>query len=131
MVNTALKSQWWKETRMVTFHSLCLLFVCSFCVASRQMYGVCVNATEYQATAFDGPFSCGDTICLFAAKDVASCKGGHLRQVVVTPQCLQSADIFEVRSEEHTSELQSLMRISYAVFCLKKKKEKEQKYIDD
>src|SRR3546814_7620696 len=27
------------------------------------------------------------------------------------------------RSEEHTSELQSLMRISYAVFCLKKKKE--------
>src|SRR3546814_6109433 len=28
-----------------------------------------------------------------------------------------------LRSEEHTSELQSLMRISYAVFCLKKKKE--------
>src|SRR3546814_10017181 len=28
----------------------------------------------------------------------------------------------EFRSEEHTSELQSLMRISYAVFCLKKKK---------
>src|SRR3546814_3639047 len=31
------------------------------------------------------------------------------------------------RSEEHTSELQSLMRISYAVFCLKKKKKKQQK----
>src|SRR3546814_4075533 len=30
-----------------------------------------------------------------------------------------------VRSEEHTSELQSLMRISYAVFCLKKKKKRE------
>src|SRR3546814_6795911 len=29
------------------------------------------------------------------------------------------------RSEEHTSELQSLMRISYAVFCLKKKKQNE------
>src|SRR3546814_9146148 len=29
---------------------------------------------------------------------------------------------YELRSEEHTSELQSLMRISYAVFCLKKKK---------
>src|SRR3546814_4456946 len=29
--------------------------------------------------------------------------------------------LFEQRSEEHTSELQSLMRISYAVFCLKKK----------
>src|SRR3546814_8987608 len=31
------------------------------------------------------------------------------------------------RSEEHTSELQSLMRISYAVFCLKKKKLKHQR----
>src|SRR3546814_2070920 len=31
-----------------------------------------------------------------------------------------------IRSEEHTSELQSLMRISYAVFCLKKKKQKKQ-----
>src|SRR3546814_1982965 len=30
------------------------------------------------------------------------------------------------RSEEHTSELQSLMRISYAVFCLKKKKQQQQ-----
>src|SRR3546814_8680600 len=40
------------------------------------------------------------------------------------------------RSEEHTSELQSLMRISYAVFCLKKKKtshqykQSTQKYLD-
>src|SRR3546814_5233871 len=31
----------------------------------------------------------------------------------------------EFRSEEHTSELQSLMRISYAVFCLKKKKKEK------
>src|SRR3546814_4929079 len=30
--------------------------------------------------------------------------------------------VLEMRSEEHTSELQSLMRISYAVFCLKKKR---------
>src|SRR3546814_4341520 len=33
----------------------------------------------------------------------------------------------DFRSEEHTSELQSLMRISYAVFCLKKKKENNKK----
>src|SRR3546814_8952684 len=33
------------------------------------------------------------------------------------------------RSEEHTSELQSLMRISYAVFCLKKKKKRQQQSI--
>src|SRR3546814_10756305 len=37
----------------------------------------------------------------------------------------QTVDIVDLlRSEEHTSELQSLMRISYAVFCLKKKKTK-------
>src|SRR3546814_3043608 len=33
------------------------------------------------------------------------------------------------RSEEHTSELQSLMRISYAVFCLKKKKKQKHEHI--
>src|SRR3546814_3350102 len=33
-----------------------------------------------------------------------------------------AGDLIRKRSEEHTSELQSLMRISYAVFCLKKKK---------
>src|SRR3546814_2148890 len=33
-----------------------------------------------------------------------------------------------LRSEEHTSELQSLMRISYAVFCLKKKKQYKNNY---
>src|SRR3546814_7411902 len=36
-----------------------------------------------------------------------------------------------VRSEEHTSELQSLMRISYAVFCLKKKKKISPKVSED
>src|SRR3546814_4183211 len=35
---------------------------------------------------------------------------------------LHHGDLTDSRSEEHTSELQSLMRISYAVFCLKKKK---------
>src|SRR3546814_2283491 len=37
-----------------------------------------------------------------------------------SPSCLAMSE-WEMRSEEHTSELQSLMRISYAVFCLKKK----------
>src|SRR3546814_8222413 len=37
-------------------------------------------------------------------------------------------DFADARSEEHTSELQSLMRISYAVFCLKKKKTGITKY---
>src|SRR3546814_10041985 len=39
--------------------------------------------------------------------------------------CSEMMKVRYSRSEEHTSELQSLMRISYAVFCLKKKKHKE------
>src|SRR3546814_8660178 len=39
----------------------------------------------------------------------------------------ETSYVFEIRSEEHTSELQSLMRISYAVFCLKKKKTNKKK----
>src|SRR3546814_8900100 len=42
---------------------------------------------------------------------------------VLAPALAQPAE--GDRSEEHTSELQSLMRISYAVFCLKKKKNKK------
>src|SRR3546814_6496720 len=42
----------------------------------------------------------------------------------------RSAGRRSARSEEHTSELQSLMRISYAVFCLKKKKTNKQRKID-
>src|SRR3546814_2098400 len=40
-------------------------------------------------------------------------------QIVPVPERSEVCDEWMVRSEEHTSELQSLMRISYAVFCLK------------
>src|SRR3546814_9618486 len=45
----------------------------------------------------------------------------------VTPPRMRPCN--RLRSEEHTSELQSLMRISYAVFCLKKKKTESDKHI--
>src|SRR3546814_3080650 len=49
--------------------------------------------------------------------------GSFQRTLAFRGPDLESATEAElVRSEEHTSELQSLMRISYAVFCLKKKK---------
>src|SRR3546814_6959501 len=51
-------------------------------------------------------------------------KGQQLNATIVGPTRLQTPE--EFRSEEHTSELQSLMRISYAVFCLKKKKRHKQ-----
>src|SRR3546814_8755891 len=50
---------------------------------------------------------------------------GHRQQPVIVAQMRDERTAFALefdRSEEHTSELQSLMRISYAVFCLKKKK---------
>src|SRR3546814_2467848 len=52
---------------------------------------------------------CGDQVTIYLQTDA----GGRILDVA-----------FE-RSEEHTSELQSLMRTSYAVFCLKKKKKNE------
>src|SRR3546814_3344742 len=59
----------------------------------------------------------------------ASCTGRHARgcrdegiRTCVTNVRSRSRSRRMDRSEEHTSELQSLMRISYAVFCLKKKK---------
>src|SRR3546814_3361059 len=44
------------------------------------------------------------------------------------PSLIQAGMEVEHRSEEHTSELQSLMRISYAVFCLKKKNKKTRQH---
>src|SRR3546814_4751167 len=50
----------------------------------------------------------------------------RLPLAVITHACrFEDSGRADFRSEEHTSELQSLMRISYAVFCLKKKKKKQ------
>src|SRR3546814_5657559 len=53
---------------------------------------------------------------------------GTVKATAVDPRVTRTWDnqlAGYVRSEEHTSELPSLMRISYAVFCLKKKKEEQ------
>src|SRR3546814_7629976 len=55
-------------------------------------------------------WKCG-TVCLLS-----------VRRRAIVLRMLESFTASTGRSEEHTSELQSLMRISYAVFCLKKKK---------
>src|SRR3546814_5285938 len=67
------------------------------------------------------------TATLVSANDAAA--AGELNRAVqigslVKMPTAESVAFGIVRSEEHTSELQSLMRISYAVFCLKKKKSK-------
>src|SRR3546814_3960330 len=53
---------------------------------------------------------------VFPVAQIPDAARHHDRHIVCNP--------LRTRSEEHTSELQSLMRISYAVFCLKKKKQK-------
>src|SRR3546814_9052309 len=55
---------------------------------------------------------------------------GRVRGAALPPraQADNRSDLRAGRSEEHTSELQSLMRISYAVFCLKKKKDTNKKH---
>src|SRR3546814_4035402 len=67
----------------------------------RSMIGLCRNAAR------DGIWQKGNTMI------------HHLDHLVLTTTNEQAC---VDRSEEHTSELQSLMRISYAVFCLKKNK---------
>src|SRR3546814_6067286 len=70
---------------------------------------------------------------LFRSASSSCCSGRASRPDRVTPSrrmplrtgktpASRSCAVPASRSEEHTSELQSLMRISYAVFCLKKKK---------
>src|SRR3546814_5400354 len=56
-----------------------------------------------------------------AAPDAAAPDAPRCFAVVGVHVLPQQGDLLHARSEEHTSELQSLMRISYAVFCLKKK----------
>src|SRR3546814_8033579 len=56
------------------------------------------------------------------ATDINSLLAAAAASQAATNQSPANDDLVAERSEEHTSELQSLMRISYAVFCLKKKK---------
>src|SRR3546814_9646274 len=55
-------------------------------------------------------------------QEAQAAAGGVVEGTGVEPATNPQAVTGPIRSEEHTSELQSLMRISYAVFCLKKKK---------
>src|SRR3546814_10755776 len=69
------------------------------------------------------PLSQGDTLTDQQAWDVAYFIDAHERpqDPRFNGSLEETRQKFHGRSEEHTSELQSLMRISYAVFCLKKK----------
>src|SRR3546814_9909738 len=66
-------------------------------------------------------------LAVIACNTASTIALGHVRaaldlSIVGTVPAIKPAAEMTKRSEEHTSELQSLMRTSYAVFCLKKKK---------
>src|SRR3546814_9937579 len=66
--------------------------------------------------------SAGGRLDHLSSKSVGSSADGV--SITSRPRCIAWViRCARLRSEEHTSELQSLMRISYAVFCLKKKKQ--------
>src|SRR3546814_3360645 len=69
---------------------------------------------QFQLLGLNGAFLTGDLFNLFVFFEV----------LLIASYGLILHGQGKERSEEHTSELQSLMRISYAVFCLKKKKQK-------
>src|SRR3546814_10841036 len=83
-----------------------------------------VGAEDGLASALLGTFSAGVSGWPLVHSDI----GGYTSINAVIRNYTRPEDLLErwteYRSEEHTSELQSLMRISYAVFCLKKKKNK-------
>src|SRR3546814_7351519 len=62
----------------------------------------------------------GDEAAILGAQDAGI--AGRERKVARLVEVMRGGEFEATRSEEHTSELQSLMRISYAVFCLKKNK---------
>src|SRR3546814_1124358 len=68
----------------------------------------------------DYPVTAGERLAISVYFPEKTAPPAHAQMVdIVAGDATGSLDL--VRSEEHTSELQSLMRISYAVFCLKKK----------
>src|SRR3546814_7411551 len=100
---------------------MCLFFFFS----SRRRHTSCALVTGVQTCAL--PIFCSAVRCAGRSMITALlclCGTGDARQstrgTIVNP-LPQKDRLLTHRSEEHTSELQSLMRISYAVFCLQKK----------
>src|SRR3546814_8697185 len=63
------------------------------------------------------------TLRRIAVVSMKKAYAGHAKRVMMGVWSYLRQFMYTKRSEEHTSELQSLMRISYAVFCLNKKKQ--------
>src|SRR3546814_7243545 len=104
-----------RSTRTDTLFPYTTLFRSPALTGSRKRGGATVRRaargvakrSHHEARTFRHPLSRGDAPQLCDAEDLSG-------------RAHAAARVVSGRSEEHTSELQSLMRISYAVFCLKK-----------
>src|SRR3546814_4142747 len=96
------------------------------------MMSVYVFGSAAAGTAFLSRVHCHLSRCmgagLLAIAVLLVAEPARANQTIMASDSAQvdcQASAKDLRSEEHTSELQSLMRISYAVFCLKKKNNKQ------
>src|SRR3546814_10902932 len=97
------------------------MFVCFFFFFKQK------TAYELRISDWSSDVCSSDLICvartrLLVHASIAEAVLDRVRQATAEAFTIGDPLDMAVRSEEHTSELQSLMRISYAVFCLKKKK---------
>src|SRR3546814_1253300 len=113
-----------RSTRTYTLFPYTTLFRSNFgpSIASGLVAGapqLGAGAAVGTAIGAGAAFAMGGGAAVAAARGVA---GGALSAIRAgTSMGSAASTAAQLRSEEHTSELQSLMRISYAVFCLKKK----------
>src|SRR3546814_3339708 len=101
-----------RSTRTDTLFPYTTLFRSCAPVAVAEAAGLHVSRVDGSPIRYNNP----DTYL----PDLLICRKEFAGEVVRL-----ASEYSPARSEEHTSELQSLMRISYAVFCLKKKKQPE------
>src|SRR3546814_4254675 len=106
---------------LVTGVQTCALPICSIPVSTRS-----AASTRPAATAGDhsscAPHHSPPSVAPISAPTTGNQPSVRRSGTAAPPKGVRNATARFMRSEEHTSELQSLMRISYAVFCLKKKK---------
>src|SRR3546814_7542471 len=115
-----------RSTRTDTLFPYTTLFRSDDAGGPRRFDGV--GAVQYCAQAGRRRLRCGGNRVVLQPSALQSRRRGapiHDHRQVDVGDDADEAGGLVMRSEAHTSELQSLMRISYAVFCLKKKKKKQ------
>src|SRR3546814_7723443 len=103
-----------------------IIFFCFFSSIRRHTRCALVTGVQTCALPISSPTASGRSATRRrkSSRSVVSrpIRGGNFASLITLTACIsKSRSRLTRRSEEHTSELQSLMRISYAVFCLKKK----------